>query len=100
MSQNNTKETKVISVRDLTPHEKDRIRSLLRHGDHGKIAIMVKSVGYQQVINVLNPNHPSDSNDEVWECALEYLSGLPKVEMDVRFAKYISNEEKEDGVAA
>ena len=88
MSEKANKETKVLSIRDLTVEDKDRIRSLLKYGDAGKIAVRVAHVGYQQVINVLSPNHPSD-NDRVWEAAIAYLVDLPTVELDARLANYI-----------
>jgi hypothetical protein len=93
-SQKGTKETKAIVIRELTVEHKDRIRQLLRHGDVGKIAIRVSHVGYQQVINVLSPNHPTN-NDRVWQAAIEYLNSLPAVELDVRLERYIKT-----GVAA
>lgn len=94
MSQKTTSKTIDIQIRDLTPKHKDKIRDLLKYGDAGKIAVRVRSCGYQQVLNVLSPNHPTD-NDEVWERAIEYLSELPKVEMDERFANYVFDEDLE-----
>lgn len=93
-SQKGTKETKAIVIRDLTINHKDRIRDLLKYGDAGKIAVRVSHIGYQQVINVLSPNHPTD-NDRVWKAAIEYLNSLPKVEVDARLERYIKT-----GVAA
>lgn len=95
MMTNNIKETTTqISVRNLSEADKDRLRGYLRRGDVGKIAIKVRSCGYQQVCNVLSKKHPTD-NEEVWQRILEYFAELPKVEMDERFADLI-----EDGVAA
>ncbi|MEQ9279454.1 MAG: hypothetical protein RLN83_08140 [Balneola sp.] len=94
MSQKNTSKTIAVQIRDLTPRHKDKIRNLLKYGDAGKIAILVRSCGYQQVLNVLSPTHPTD-NDEVWEKAIEHLSKLPEVEIDERFASYVFDEDLE-----
>jgi len=82
----------MISVRDLDKDDKERIRKALTRGDRMRIAQKV-SVGYQQVLNVLSPHHPTD-NDEVWEATIDYLASLPKVEFDERIA-FILNPEKE-----
>lgn len=92
MSGISKKETKCISVRDLTINDKDRIRSLFKYGDASKIASRCDFVGYQQVLNVLNPKHPSD-NESVWVQALNYLNSLSEVEIDERLARYIKSGE-------
>lgn len=99
MSQNQQKETKAISVRDLTPEDKDRIRKALKYGDAAKIARRVSSVTYVTVMNTFNPEHSSDV-DEVWLRALEYFAELPKVEMDERRVLFFKGESESEQVAA
>jgi hypothetical protein len=94
MSSKTQKETKVIRLRELTIADKGRIRKLLKHGEISKISCMKGLPGYQQCLNVINPNHPSE-NDRVWEAAIRYLNNLPKIELDERLARYIKT-----GVAA
>lgn len=90
MSQKKKHETKVINIRDLTPDDKGRIKELLKYGDAAKIARRC-SVGYVQVLNVLNPKHKTD-NYEVWQEAINYLSDLPSVEVDDRIADIIKGK--------
>lgn len=87
-----TENTTQLSVRDLSDDDKDRIRTLLRRGDAGKIAIRVQSCGYQQVLNTLSKESDQD-NEEVWRRTLEFISELPKVEVDERFANFIKEGE-------
>ncbi len=93
MSEKAEKETKFIAIRELTPSDKDRIRSLFEYGDISKISMSPFLPGYQQCLNIANPNHPSDS-ERFWEAALKYLNALPEVELDARLAGFIK------GVAA
>jgi len=99
MSQKIPQKTTLISVRALTKEDKDRIRSMLKRGDASKIARRVKSVTYVSVMNTFNEDKKTDI-DEVWLRAIEYVSELPKVEMDSRYAKLVLSDQKNESEAA
>lgn len=69
-----------VSVREL---DKERMRSLLRYGDVGRIAVKTP-YHYEYVSRVIRDLR---DNDRIWSEVAEYLNRLPRIELNCRLGR-------------
>lgn len=81
--------TTLFKIRNLDDPAKERIRSMMRHGDLKRIAERCHWLTYRQVQNII---HGHSHNDKVWLEAIDYLNTLEDIEIDERLAEYINGE--------